>query len=424
MLNHRQSRVLQVICLTLVVALAATACSQHAGASLDPASVADIVGDSRSALLVTDAGELWATGLNDSGQLGIGLESKKLVKVNQVTPIVSGTPTHSIHNPAPGYLPAPIRIATNVKQAAISSQAGAYLTSDGKLWVMGYETNLKYFPEVRKALDNQSLGGTRSNVTRPLKVMEGVKKIVGGWNLLILQENGDLFGTGDNNWGELGHGQTISDPLLIDQGVTDVFIGNGMTFYLKNGGDLYSCGRNIWGELGFGEPLKVEVYYADMPPQVRMNIPPQRIATDVRSVYSEGYSTLVLKTDGKLYMLGEDLENIYLDGSDYHTTPQLIAEDVRKMGIASLEAGQAIIVLNNSGQLMGWGSGLASLGVEGNGNQWAEITSDVKDFWTTPNLFVLTNAGRMRAVGPVLDLFSAEVIKDKDVGQLGGWSWD
>jgi len=74
-----------------------------------------------------------------------------------------------------------------------------------------------------------------------------------------LKENGDLFGVGENHWGELGHGQLFTDPILIDQDVVDVFAGDGMTFYLKDDG-LYGCGRNFWGELGFGEPTLKEYY--------------------------------------------------------------------------------------------------------------------------------------------------------------------
>lgn len=426
-MNTRQLRhLLKVFCLTLIVALLAVACRPNLNGGpqvnkgLDPATIADIVGDSSSALVITDMGELWATGLNHSGQLGIALDDSRLVKVEPKPP-VDNPPPYPTYDIVPGYLPSPIRIANNVKQAAMLNDASAYLTNDGQLWVMGYENTLKYFPKVRRELANRTQGPYPQNIIRPLKVMEEVQKIVASNHLLILKENGDLFGAGDNYWGELGHAQMISDPLLIDQGVTDVFSGNGMTFYLKNDGELYGCGRNIWGELGFGEPLKVEGHPADISPTVRMNIPPQLIATGVQSVYSEGFSTLLLKTDGKLYMLGKNINNVYRDGSEYQTTPQLIAEDVRKMGIATLEwEEQALIILTNADQLLAWGSNLARLGVQSAGEQWAEIAADVKDFWTTPNLFVLTNTGQMRAAGPPADVN----ITNKDIGQLAGWSWD
>lgn len=419
----------KAFCLALIGALIAVACTPNApggpqvNAGLDPATVVEIVGDSSSALVITDMGELWATGLNHSGQLGIALDDSRLVKVEPKPPVDS-PPPHPNYNIVPGYLPNPIRVATNVKQAAISPHAGAYLTTEGELWVMGSENGLKYFPEVRRELANRTKGAIPDYIIRPLKVMDDVKKIVAGSHLLILQENGDLFGISENYWGELGHGQTVSDPVLIDQGVTDAFIGEWITFYLKNDGELYGCGRNFWGELGFGEPTLKEYYvhsHEDPPHSDRMNFPPQLIATGVQSVYSEGYSTLLLKTDGKLYMLGKNINNVYRDGSEYQTTPQLIAEDVRKMGIATLEwEEQALIILTNTDQLLAWGSNLARLGVQSAGEQWAEIAADVKDFWTTPNLFVLTNTGQMRAAGPPADVN----ITNKDIGQLAGWSWD
>lgn len=81
---------------------------------------------------------------------------------------------------------------------------------------------------------------------------------------------------------------------------------------------------------------------------------------------------------------------------------------------------QALIILTNTDQLLAWGSNLARLGVQSAGEQWTEIVADVKDFWTTPNLFVLTNTGQMRAAGPPADVN----ITNKDIGQLAGWSWD
>lgn len=413
--TNQLHRLARVFCLALVATLLVSACNLLPSKPLDPASVVSISGDNMRAFMITDSGELWATGLNDYGQLGLGLEDKRLVKAGKVDPRYE-------HNF--GYLAAPIKISTNVKQAAIATNAGAYLTTNGELWVMGHENGIKYFPEVQRKLRNHTKYSYRVDVVRPVKVMDGVKKAVADRHILMLKENGDLFGIGENYWAELGGQQMIDTPLLIDQGVTDVFIGNGITFYVKDDGQLYSCGRNVWGELGFGVPIKIEYSLVELSQAERMNFPPQPIATDVQSVYSSDFVTLILKTDGKLYMLGKNLENAYPDGSEYSTTPQLIAEDVRKMGISNLDSGKAIIVLNNDDKLIGWGSGLASLGVELSAGQWAEIMLDVKDFWTTPNLFVLSRDGRMRAAGPAAAPFQSGLIKESNIGQLAGWTWD
>lgn len=403
--------------LLFVIALLLTACAKKAGQSLNPASIVDISGDSLRAFVITDKGDLWATGLNDWGQLGIGQEDRRLVEAEQVDP--RGDRHFR-------YLPTPIKVAGDVKQAVISTYAGAYLTTSGELWVMGEEQGVRYFAAAQQELANLAFSN-KDKTIRPLKVMEGVKKIVADRHFLILKENGDLYGVGENLWGELGTSALSAEPVLMDQDVVDVFIGSYNTFYLKSDGKLYGCGRNFWGELGFGEPTLKEYspYSHENPPHsARMNFIPQPIASDIQSVYSKDYSTLLLKTNGELYLLGRNIEDVYPNGAEYSTVPQLIAENVRKMGVAHLDAGKAIIILNEDDKLLGWGSGLASLGADAGSGQWIEIMSGVKDFWTTPNLFVLSKDGSIRAAGRAAEPYEAEIIKESDIGQLAGWSWD
>ena len=63
------------------------------------------------------------------------------------------------------------------------------------------------------------------------------------------------------------------------------------------------------------------------------------MAADVRSVFAAPQRTLILKNDGRLYQLGLNLDDIYGNGQELSAEPIFIADQVQKMGIATIGAG-------------------------------------------------------------------------------------
>ncbi|KAJ6235237.1 btk-binding protein-related [Anaeramoeba flamelloides] len=77
---------------------------------------------------------------------------------------------------------------------------------------------------------------------------------MGGHSNYFLCDNGQLYGNGDNNLGQLGKGSAIhiQIPTLISENVSRVFVsiqGNHF-FFIKNNNKLYASGCNTDGQLG------------------------------------------------------------------------------------------------------------------------------------------------------------------------------
>src|SRR5689334_19106940 len=77
----------------------------------------------------------------------------------------------------------------------------------------------------------------------------------GGFHALFISSNGRLWGMGDNTYGELGLGSSISNrntpQLIVNGGVGAVACGNKHSLFI-NGSSLWSMGYNFYGDLGDG----------------------------------------------------------------------------------------------------------------------------------------------------------------------------
>jgi hypothetical protein len=78
----------------------------------------------------------------------------------------------------------------------------------------------------------------------------------GSFNGFALDENGNLYGWGDNDQGNLGDGTTTNKttPVLVATNVKDVLAGVYFSYLVKNNNTLWATGRsspygNIWMNL-------------------------------------------------------------------------------------------------------------------------------------------------------------------------------
>ncbi|HBF5586056.1 TPA: chromosome condensation regulator RCC1, partial [Clostridioides difficile] len=80
--------------------------------------------------------------------------------------------------------------------------------------------------------------------------------ICGNNQTFIQKEDGSIWSTGNNSYGELGLGDTTQRNIFtkvdIDN-VKKIACGQAYTFIIKNDGTLYSCGFNYSGQLGLGD---------------------------------------------------------------------------------------------------------------------------------------------------------------------------
>lgn len=384
-LISKNRRILLGMVALLVVGLAIIGHKILTVEKLDPATVIQISGNDRRTLIVTSDGELWASGWSGKGELGIISRGEE-----------------------------PLKLADSVKQAITLPRSSAYVTEDGKLWVMGHGHDFDVFP----AAVESNLGNHRSYILKT-EVMSDVSKIaVGRAHVLILKNDGVLLGFGDNVFGQLGS-EHLERLEIIAQGVVDMFAGEDRSYYLTHDGELFACGANGWGELGFGEYGILTTAGSNHRPIAHPA--PQKVTDNVQSVFAGPKRTLILKNDGRLYQLGHNLDDIYGNGEGLSDEPVFIADQVKKMAIATIDAGELVLALKHDDSLYGFGAAVKELVPEADVvDGWVEILPSVGDFWSTPHLFVQTIDGKMRAAGSLVDYGS---MPSGDLGQLVGWSW-
>ncbi|MGX8126442.1 RCC1 domain-containing protein [Clostridioides difficile] len=184
-------------------------------------NVRDIIYGWMCAFVIKNDDTVWATGLNNYGQLGTGntTSPNKFIKI-------------------------PI---DNVKKIACGYSHVLILRNDNSLWGTGRAMYLG----IGNTSDNSILSFTRVPV-------EDVKDIACGYDYsIILKDDNSLLGAGANHYGQLGK---ISNnnieknfvELSIDKKikVKEIYCGISYTLVLKNNGELYGCGINTSGQLG------------------------------------------------------------------------------------------------------------------------------------------------------------------------------
>ena len=128
------------------------------------------------------------------------------------------------------------------------------LTKDNVLYAMGSNT--------RKQIGN---GITDAYIYSAVQVMTGVVDVAAGkYHTVVLKENGDVYGWGDNSYKQINPngGSTISTAYKIASGATIIAAGDYQTFYNDSSGQLHGLGKNDKGQVGYPEnvpnPIQVE----------------------------------------------------------------------------------------------------------------------------------------------------------------------
>ena len=201
--------------------------------------------------------------------------------------------------------------------------------------------------------------GNKNNVENFTKRAENVKKIIhaGIYYTLYLDFNGNLFGCGRNNQGQLGLSSAEYGFIKRAENVKDAQVANGnSTWYLSENGDLYGTGDNYHGQQGSGDTSDVLVF--------------TKRAENVKRFKAASYSTWYLTEDDELYGCGIGSSGQQGSGD---TSDVLVftkrAENVRDFKCTASETWY----LTKNGDL--YGTGDNSFGEQGSGD-----TSDVLTF--------------------------------------------
>ena len=289
--------------------------------------------------ILKNDGTLWGCGTNGNGRLGLGDISNK----NTFTQIIN-----------------------DVKSVYCGQSYTIILKNDGTLWGCG---------------DNQfgqlGLGDTtnRSMFTQITINVNDVKQVYCGYfYTLILKNDGTLWGCGDNRDGQLGlednSSRTTFTQIIINAyGIKSAYCGGYHTFILKNDGTLWGSGYNNYGQLGLEDTSSRNIFT-----QINVN------ADNVKSIYSSRYYTIILKYDGTLYGCGRnDSGQLGLGDTNHRTIFTKATNNVKSADYGY----DHTIILKNDGTLLGCGSNsYGQLGLEQdatNKTVFTKITTNTND---------------------------------------------
>lgn len=135
--------------------------------------------------------------------------------------------------------------------------------------------------------------------------MQGLEKVrviaVGAFHNLALLEDGVLWAWGNNEYGQLGTGDTQprSQPILVQglSGLTlaDIAAGGWHSTALTDDGEVYGWGRGEHGRLGFGDDKSSKM----VPQRVQL-----LVGEDIIQVSCGGTHSVALTRDGRMFSFG------------------------------------------------------------------------------------------------------------------------
>ncbi|KAJ6369719.1 hypothetical protein OIU76_028046 [Salix suchowensis] len=321
--------------------------------ALEPYKVRSVVAGSRNSLAICDDGKLFTWGWNQRGTLGhppetktenIPSQVKALVNVNIVQAAIGGWHCLAVDDQGRAYawggneygqcgeeperkddtgrllrrdIVIPQRCASNlvVRQVAAGGTHSVVLTREGHVWTWGQpwppgdmysflDLTVNYVfrhPCIFSIVHAYEV----KQISVPVRVqgLERVRLIaVGAFHNLALQEDGTLWAWGNNEYGQLGTGDTQprSQPITVHglSGLTlvDIAAGGWHSTALTHDGEVYGWGRGEHGRLGFGDNDKS----SKMVPQ-RVNL---LAGEDIVQVSCGGTHSVALTRDGRMYTFG------------------------------------------------------------------------------------------------------------------------
>ena len=269
--------------------------SQRIVSDPDAFKNATIVAGATYMFYLTGDGDLYAWGDNRYGVLGLG-----------PTPTVVDTPTYVMSGVAKV-----VTSAGNAYENNDTTFSTAILTTDGRLFTVG-----------RNTCGQLCRSGTADDSNLGLVELDFKVKDVsmGHDHLLIVDEDGNLWGIGSNSYGALGStnvGGNVTSLVKLDTGVAFASAGRRSTVYVKNDGTLWGVGDNRWKKLSQSHGDQIHS--------------PVQMASDIEFVDSGEHQILAVDHNGKLYYAGWRTVNGWGQGGGNNPTmATLMGSNVKK----------------------------------------------------------------------------------------------
>lgn len=302
--------------------------------------VAAVASGARHTLILKTDGKLYAVGDNSRGQLGLG------DKIDRLTPV---------------------QVMEGVQKIAAGAYFSIVLKTNGELWAFGEN-------------DHGQLGTTPvGDVQTPWKVevvpADPVADIsAGGFFTLIRTTTNKLYATGMNSEGELGLGDTtqritfteVTDTNIAGK-VVGIAAGGYHSLVLLDDNTVWGTGLNDYGQLGLGAAGGQYTTWQ------QMTLPPKAVS----SISAGDKHTMILMTDNTLYATGCNLVGQLGAQSitGLKSTPVLVLSNVSKVsaqgrtepGLGELQRGGSHTLVIRTDD-SAWAAGLNEDGQLGNGS--------------------------------------------------------
>ncbi|MFC3159647.1 Por secretion system C-terminal sorting domain-containing protein [Chryseobacterium arachidis] len=261
------------------------------------------------------------------------------------------------------------------------------------------------------ANDYGQLGlGNNTNVFTPTLIQQNVTAFSAGYfHTLVVKADGTLWGTGYNDWSGLGVGTSVGWYNTFQQESSQAtnwasVLGTYYnSFAIKTDGTLWSAGANVEGQTGLGTP-------ASLGTNETANFTQIGTDTNWKSVAGGIYHTLGLKTNGELWSWGHNNNGRLGLGTTggIQYTPQQVAGNTWASIGATNEASSAI---KTDGSFWTWGNG--SYGVLGQGTPYSGAVNVPTQVGTDTNWqSIPVRSGEVSAGGIKAD------------STLWSWGWD
>ncbi|KAJ5066757.1 claret isoform a [Anaeramoeba ignava] len=199
--------------------------------------------------------------------------------------------------------------------------------------------------------------------------------VSGGFSIYLLTSNQNAYGIGSNYFGQLGFDfKTLEEtekPILMMKNVSKIFSGNSSNhvFLLNSNQELFGCGDNEFGQLGLGESRKETKIQKLTKIQ---NIPKGKII-DIKCGYS--HSIMLIENENenenpkrKLYSTGDySCNGLYKNKDTYEFTEIKTSLFENDDDILDFSIGRYhTLILTSNSKLIGFGDN--EFGQLGTGN--------------------------------------------------------
>ncbi|KAJ5076264.1 claret isoform a [Anaeramoeba ignava] len=251
----------------------------------------------------------------------------------------------------------------NIQKVTVGNLNEAILTKEGNVFAKGENIN----PNNPKEFIN--ISSLIEDIND--RIIEDI--VSGACSVYLLTSNQNVYGIGSNEYAQLGFdSKTFKEtekPILMMKNVSKIFSGNnsGTVFLLNSNQELFGCGNNYYGQLGLGESRKEETKIHKV--TKIQNIPKGKII-DIKCGYF--HSIMLIENQNqnpkrKLYSCGDYQYNGLGEDENTYEFTEIKSYLFENDNILEISVGSShTLILTSNSKLIAFG--INSFGQLGTGN--------------------------------------------------------